>query len=449
MAVRETTINLPPMIDGLGNPITGFDSFQLIGADPNQYLTVDGAEELIITLIKKATASDGSNSFAVIAPLDITPNTLQWRIVRDVGHTNKTYNSTSFAYSATPLALSAIIPGTSGTGARVAMTNKMIDGLGNPINGVIARVRPATDFFDTTTGEEILSSVFVASTSDSGGNVSFALPPNSHSSPEVYWLYYDDNSGAKLSFTVSDSGGTIYDNLFQGPLGAVTNPAFNPMTAQDDLIIGGTVAGGLAAPVRLGKGSDGQVLTVDPSTHHLTWEDAVSPLAVTGVGGTVNPTSAIVFNDMEVTAVGPIASVDSLPFVASGSGHKIGAVPDPGSSAGTTKYLREDATWQVPPGSVDTLAIVTADYTVLVTDRYVEADCTAGVITLLLPDAALYPVGKVLNLKKYDATPGSNAVILDTTSSQHIDTYASGAFTWNTQGQSYSLVSNGSNWRIV
>ncbi len=43
----------------------------------------------------------------------------------------------------------------------------------------------------------------------------------------------------------------------------------NPMTTQDDLIVGGSSG----APARLGKGTDGQVLTVDPSTHHLVWAD--------------------------------------------------------------------------------------------------------------------------------------------------------------------------------
>ena len=38
-------------------------------------------------------------------------------------------------------------------------------------------------------------------------------------------------------------------------------------------------------------------------------------------------------------------------FVASGASHARGAVPDPGSSAGTTKFLREDATFAVPPGT--------------------------------------------------------------------------------------------------
>lgn len=36
-------------------------------------------------------------------------------------------------------------------------------------------------------------------------------------------------------------------------------------------------------------------------------------------------------------------------FNASGASHSTGLVPDPGATAGTSKYLREDATWQVPP----------------------------------------------------------------------------------------------------
>lgn len=42
---------------------------------------------------------------------------------------------------------------------------------------------------------------------------------------------------------------------------------------------------------------------------------------------------------------------DFSTFGASGAGHSTGLVPDPGSSAGTTKFLREDGTFQVPPGS--------------------------------------------------------------------------------------------------
>ena len=41
------------------------------------------------------------------------------------------------------------------------------------------------------------------------------------------------------------------------------------------------------------------------------------------------------------------ASVGTV-FGGSGTNHKSGAVPDPGSSAGTTKFLREDGSWQIP-----------------------------------------------------------------------------------------------------
>jgi hypothetical protein len=50
-------------------------------------------------------------------------------------------------------------------------------------------------------------------------------------------------------------------------------------------------------------------------------------------------------------------------FVASGASHAIGAVPDPGASAGTTKFLREDATWVVPSTSVPDPLTLTSDIT--------------------------------------------------------------------------------------
>ena len=38
-------------------------------------------------------------------------------------------------------------------------------------------------------------------------------------------------------------------------------------------------------------------------------------------------------------------------FVKSGPGAKSGLVPAPPTTAGTTKYLREDGTWSVPPNT--------------------------------------------------------------------------------------------------
>lgn len=46
-------------------------------------------------------------------------------------------------------------------------------------------------------------------------------------------------------------------------------------------------------------------------------------------------------------------------FVKSGSTATAGLVPSPGTTAGTTKYLREDATWQVPPDTNTTYSLAT------------------------------------------------------------------------------------------
>lgn len=46
-------------------------------------------------------------------------------------------------------------------------------------------------------------------------------------------------------------------------------------------------------------------------------------------------------------------------FVKSGSGAKAGLVPAPSTTAGTTKYLREDGTWTVPPDNNTTYQAMT------------------------------------------------------------------------------------------
>ncbi|WP_353064637.1 GDSL-type esterase/lipase family protein [Tunturibacter psychrotolerans] len=57
--------------------------------------------------------------------------------------------------------------------------------------------------------------------------------------------------------------------------------------------------------------------------------------------GTVNAT----------TLNGTVGAAQLPLFGASGTAHARGAVPDPGTTAGTTRYLREDGTWSVPAGT--------------------------------------------------------------------------------------------------
>jgi lysophospholipase L1-like esterase len=47
---------------------------------------------------------------------------------------------------------------------------------------------------------------------------------------------------------------------------------------------------------------------------------------------------------------GSVAAAALPLFGASGSAHQQGAVPDPGATSGTTRFLREDGTWSVPAG---------------------------------------------------------------------------------------------------
>lgn len=121
---------------------------------------------------------------------------------------------------------------------------------------------------------------------------------------------------ASLLFSIS--GGNIF------PVGANASDgtsSFAPhadhvhalgiITTRGDLIRSG--AFGVAE--RVGLGTSGQVLSSNGT-------DAVWAAAT---GGTV--------------------------FGASGGSHSTGAVPDPGAVAGTSKFLREDATWAIPPGS--------------------------------------------------------------------------------------------------
>jgi hypothetical protein len=75
----------------------------------------------------------------------------------------------------------------------------------------------------------------------------------------------------------------------------------------------------------------------------------IPPPATGGGSGTVtNIATTAPITGGPITTTGTIGVTD---FVASGASHARGTVPDPGAVAGTTKFLREDATFAVPPGS--------------------------------------------------------------------------------------------------
>lgn len=79
----------------------------------------------------------------------------------------------------------------------------------------------------------------------------------------------------------------------------------------------------------------------------VSWQTAVTSVATSAplAGGPITTTGTITISD----------------FVASGVGHARGTVPDPGGVSGATKFLREDATWAVPPGA-PTTGVTTVDF---------------------------------------------------------------------------------------
>lgn len=77
--------------------------------------------------------------------------------------------------------------------------------------------------------------------------------------------------------------------------------------------------------------------------------DAASARATLGAGTVTGVTGTAPI----VSSGGTAPAISISDFVGSGLTHAAGAVPDPGAVAGTTKFLREDATFAVPPGAGD------------------------------------------------------------------------------------------------
>jgi Concanavalin A-like lectin/glucanases superfamily len=115
--------------------------------------------------------------------------------------------------------------------------------------------------------------------------------------------------------------GAPHNKVFAGPDGTDGTPTFRDLVAAD------LPGGGGGSNVEVNGGSALGTANFNDST----------PAAASGLNITWQESSG------DVSAYTP-------PFVASGASHAPGLVPDPGATAGTTKFLREDATFAVPPG---------------------------------------------------------------------------------------------------
>lgn len=95
-----------------------------------------------------------------------------------------------------------------------------------------------------------------------------------------------------------------------------------------------------------------------PATNALTFGLRGTSYSFTPQGmtaGTINATTVnagTLNGSVSASNLTGTVGAGQLPvFGGSGSTHGAGAVPDPGASAGVSRYLREDGSWAVPPGS--------------------------------------------------------------------------------------------------
>jgi hypothetical protein len=98
-------------------------------------------------------------------------------------------------------------------------------------------------------------------------------------------------------------------------------------------------------------------LSYNPVTSTTTWSLGGGVVSMSGAGitanalnvGTLNATS--INGNLAASALtsGTVSPARLPVFGPSGAGHSAGAVPDPGATAGATRYLREDGAWVAPP----------------------------------------------------------------------------------------------------
>ena len=92
-------------------------------------------------------------------------------------------------------------------------------------------------------------------------------------------------------------------------------------------------------------------------------------------------TNGLAAYDQEIKSYIDTKTNDSV-FGASGNNHSKGLVPDPGSTEGSSKYLREDGTWAVPSGGsggggdVNVIEIVKVNGSALTPDANKAVDIT-------------------------------------------------------------------------
>jgi hypothetical protein len=181
------------------------------------------------------------------------------------------------------------------------------------------------------------------------------------------------HKGAASGYAGLDTGSHLLATNFPAIGGDVTTSA-------------GTVTAAVVAlqghPVSSTTPTTNQVLLWNGSS----WVGTAVVNSFNGRLGTVTPTSG----DYNFTQLSGVATVAQCPaFGASGGSHSAGLVPDPGSTAGSTRYLCENGTFTVPTGSgigtVTSVGLFSSDGLLTISGSPVTA---SGTITAAFTAAA-------------------------------------------------------------
>lgn len=224
-----------------------------------------------------------------------------------------------------------------------------------------------TDLYCQTNTDTHWTTTFFAGAKDAKSN---AETTNGN----TYLKVYDNNTvrgqinlkGTGATTVTSDANGVVTINSTNTTYSVASSSANGLMSKDDKAKLDGIASNANAYTLPTGaKDVLGGVktsstvtstsgLTASPIINGIVYYKDTNTTYSAGSGLSLSGTtfSLALTKDLVTTALGytpPTTNTTYSNFVKSGSGAKAGLVPAPSTTAGTTKYLREDGTWQVPP----------------------------------------------------------------------------------------------------
>jgi hypothetical protein len=153
------------------------------------------------------------------------------------------------------------------------------------------------------------------------------------------------SGGGGGSYTLPAATNSVLGGVKQGAnttiAGDGTISVAAPTAAYTLPVATSSVLGGVKQGANTTIAGDGTISVAAPTAAYTL------PVATNSVlGGVKQGANTTIAGDGTISV-----AAASVVMVASGSTHAAGLAPDPGSSAGTTRFLREDATWVAPSSS--------------------------------------------------------------------------------------------------